>query len=92
MKRRRGVPESGSIRQECILPDSGDVELPLGQLYTTGIRFVTGRVAARHELPRVLDLVASGRLDPGVVTATTAAWSDAPAAWSTHRDKLVLIR
>jgi hypothetical protein len=40
----------------------------------------------------VLDLVASGRLDPGVVTATTAAWSDAPAAWSTHRDKLVLIR
>ena len=70
----------------------GDVALPLQQLYTTGIRFVTGRVAARHELPRVLDLVASGRLDPGVVTATTAAWSDAPAAWSTHRDKLVLIR
>jgi threonine dehydrogenase-like Zn-dependent dehydrogenase len=70
----------------------GDVALPLGQMYTTGVRFVTGRVAARHELPAVLELVASGRLDPSVVTATTAKWSDAPAAWSGHRDKLVLIR
>jgi len=70
----------------------GDVALPLGQMYTTGVRFVTGRVAARHELPEVLELVASGRLDPSVVTATTAAWSNAPAAWSGHRDKLVLIR
>jgi threonine dehydrogenase-like Zn-dependent dehydrogenase len=70
----------------------GDVGLPLGQMYTTGVRFVTGRVAARHELPAVLELVASGRLDPSLVTATTAPWSDAPAAWSGHRDKLVLIR
>jgi alcohol dehydrogenase len=70
----------------------GDVALPLGQMYTRGIRFVTGRVAARPILPDLLDLVASGRLDPGVVTATTADWASAERAWSEHRDKLVLVR
>jgi threonine dehydrogenase-like Zn-dependent dehydrogenase len=66
--------------------------LPLWRMYTVGVRFVTGRVAARHVLPDVLALVADGRLDPSVVTATTASWSDAPSAWSSHRDKLVLLR
>jgi alcohol dehydrogenase len=70
----------------------GDVALPLGQMYTRGIRFVTGRVAARPIMPALLDLVAVGRLDPSVVTATTADWADAPEAWSAHRDKLVLLR
>ena len=70
----------------------GDVTLPLGQMYTRGIRFVTGRVAARPILPDLLDLVANGRLDPGVVTATTVHWADAPAAWSEHSDKLVILR
>jgi threonine dehydrogenase-like Zn-dependent dehydrogenase len=69
-----------------------DVPLPLFAMYSTGLRFVTGRVAARHDLPSVLSLVAEGCLDPGVVTATVADWSDAPAAWSAHRDKLVLVR
>jgi hypothetical protein len=69
----------------------GDVALPLGQLYTTGVRFVTGRVAARHELPEVLELVASG--------GSTRAWSPPPRRLVRrarrvvgHRDKLVLIR
>jgi threonine dehydrogenase-like Zn-dependent dehydrogenase len=70
----------------------GDVGLPLGQMYTRGIRFVTGRVAARPILPELLAMVARGRLDPSVATATTAHWSDAPRAWSEHRDKLVVLR
>jgi alcohol dehydrogenase len=70
----------------------GDVALPLGQMYTRGIRFVTGRVAARPILPDLLAMVAEGRLDPSVVTATTAGWADAPRAWSEHRDKLVILR
>ncbi len=70
----------------------GDVALPLNQLYTTGVRFTTSRVDARSVLPAVLDLAATGRLDPSPVTATTATWSDAPAAWSAHRDKLVIVR
>jgi threonine dehydrogenase-like Zn-dependent dehydrogenase len=70
----------------------GDVALPLGQMYTTGVTFVTARVCARTDLPAVLDLIGSGRLDPSVVTETTASWDEAPAAWSRHRDKLVVVR
>jgi len=73
-------------------PYIGDVALPLGHMYTRGIRFVTGRVAARPILPALLELVADGRLDPSLVTATTADWADAPRAWSEHLDKLVLVR
>jgi alcohol dehydrogenase len=69
-----------------------DVALPLFRMYTTGVTFVTGRVAARHHLPAVLDLVATGRLDPSAVTATAVRWDDAPDAWSAHRAKLVLVR
>jgi threonine dehydrogenase-like Zn-dependent dehydrogenase len=71
---------------------TGDVPLPLGAMYTGGIRFVTGRVAARRDIPAVLDLVVGGRLDPSLVTATTAGWEDAPAAWSAHHGKLVIMR
>jgi threonine dehydrogenase-like Zn-dependent dehydrogenase len=69
-----------------------DVALPLWRMYTVGMRFVTARVSARAVLPAVLDLVASGRIDPSIVTATTASFADAPKAWSDHRDKLVLLR
>jgi threonine dehydrogenase-like Zn-dependent dehydrogenase len=69
-----------------------DVALPLWRMYTVGMRFVTARVSARTVLPAVLDLVASGRLDPSIATATTASFLDAPKAWSGHRHKLVLLR
>jgi threonine dehydrogenase-like Zn-dependent dehydrogenase len=85
-----------STEPDGVCTDTGifvdDVLMPLWQMYTTGVRFVTARVSARAALPAVLDLVASGRLDPSVVTATTAPWSDAASAWSSHRDKLVLVR
>src|SRR5262245_23687788 len=83
--------EPGGVCTNCG-PYIGDVALPLGHMYTRGIRFITGRVAARPIIPDLLDLVAQGRLDPSVATATTAGWADAPAAWSEHRDKLVLVR
>lgn len=69
-----------------------DVPLPLRSMFARGITFRTGRPAARTELPAVLDLIASGRLDPSVVTASTASWEDAPAAWSEHAAKLVITR
>lgn len=84
-----------------MLVDTGihpaDVALPLFRMYTVGITFVTQRANARRDLPAVLDLVAAGRLDPSTVTATTvtattASWADAPAAWSDHATKLVVVR
>ena len=69
-----------------------DVTLPLFRMYTTGVTLVTGRAAARRDIPMILDLVATGRLDPTIITATTATWDQAPQAWSDHHAKLVLTR
>jgi threonine dehydrogenase-like Zn-dependent dehydrogenase len=57
-----------------------DVSLPLFEAYVRGITFRTGRVHARPAIPAVLDLIASGRLHPELVTTRVAAWDDAPAA------------
>jgi threonine dehydrogenase-like Zn-dependent dehydrogenase len=65
--------------------------LPLWWMYTTGIRFVTGRVDARAAIPAVLDLLAKG-LDLGPVVETVASWADAPAAWAAMRGKTVITR
>jgi threonine dehydrogenase-like Zn-dependent dehydrogenase len=85
-----------STEPDGVCTDTGifveDVPMPLWQMYTSGVRFVTGRVNARTALPAVLELVAGGGLAPAVVTATTASWTDAAEAWSAHRDKLVLVR
>ena len=69
-----------------------DVSLPLLRMYTTGVTLVTGRAAARRDIPAVLALVAEGRLDPSIITHAIADWQDSPKAWLDHRAKLVLIR
>jgi threonine dehydrogenase-like Zn-dependent dehydrogenase len=71
---------------------TGDVTLPLNQMYTKGVRLIAERHNARADLPAVLDLIAQGRMDPAIVTGTTAGWDEAAAAWSDHRDKLVVVR
>ena len=71
---------------------AGDVTVPLRDMYVAGITFVTARADARTDLPAVLDLVATGRLDPSIITAETATWSEAPEAWSAHTNKLVITR
>jgi alcohol dehydrogenase len=68
-------------------------ELPLLEMYTKGITFRTGRANAREAMPHVLDLAASGSLQPERVTTRTVQWSDAPDAlldrgWT----KLVIVR
>jgi threonine dehydrogenase-like Zn-dependent dehydrogenase len=69
-----------------------DVPLPLFNMYTRGIRFVTGRIHARRDLPAALELAAKGAFDLGTVATTRVAWADAAAAWSEPAAKLVLHR
>ena len=38
--------------------------MPVLEMYTAGIRFVTGRVAARPVIPPILDLTARGEIQP----------------------------
>jgi threonine dehydrogenase-like Zn-dependent dehydrogenase len=86
----KATDRGGTLVDTGIFP--GDVALPMLRLYTVGITLVTGRAQARRDIPAVLDLVARGRLDPAVVTATTAPWGDAAEAWSAHHEKLVVVR
>jgi threonine dehydrogenase-like Zn-dependent dehydrogenase len=86
----KATDRGGTLVDTGIFP--GDVALPMPRMYTVGITFVTGRAHARRDIPGVLDLVARGRLDPAVVTATTAPWADAAEAWSAHHEKLVVVR
>ena len=54
--------------------------LPLLEMYTKGITFVTGRANAREAMPHVLELAASGALRPERVTSSLVEWQQAPEA------------
>jgi alcohol dehydrogenase len=69
-----------------------ETSLPLLEMYTTGITFKTGRVHSRACIPRVLDLVQSGHLQPERVTTAWVAWDDAHAALRDPSTKVVVLR
>ncbi|MBV9320549.1 MAG: alcohol dehydrogenase catalytic domain-containing protein [Mycobacterium sp.] len=67
------------------------VNMPLLQMYTRGVRFVTGRVSARAVIPDVLRLLA-GRCDLSPVIDRVVPWEEAPAVWPTMTGKTVFTR
>jgi threonine dehydrogenase-like Zn-dependent dehydrogenase len=69
-----------------------DVALPILEMYTRGVVFRTGRVNARAAIPSVLDLIATGRLQPERVTSAVVQWDDAPDALANLDAKTVLVR
>src|SRR5262250_1105511 len=70
----------------------GDTPMPLGRLYTLGIRFFTGRAHAAALLPEVMALIEAGRLRPAEVTTRVVDWEDAQAAYVEPTIKLVVRR
>jgi alcohol dehydrogenase len=67
--------------------------LPLLEMYTMGVTFITGRAHARAAMPHVLALASSGTLHPEHVTTRTVAFGDAADALSTGEwTKLVFQR
>jgi len=64
--------------------------VPLLEMYTKNITFITGRVHAREAIPAALDLIASGRFDPAPITSREIAWDDAAEALAEYREKLVI--
>lgn len=83
---RGGICTSVGIFYEEMTP------LPLLEMYTTGIRFVTGRVAARPAIPEILDMVVAGDIHPELVTSNVAAWDAAAEAVQETERKLVISR
>ena len=67
------------------------VGLPLLEMYTTGVRFVTGRANARADLPAVLGLLDDG-LQLAPVTQHVVDWDEAPDVWPDMRVKTVFAR
>jgi alcohol dehydrogenase len=66
--------------------------LPFFKMYTLGIRFLIGRLHATAVIPKVLDLIAAGRLRPADVTTSLVAWDDAADRYADPTIKLVVAR
>lgn len=66
--------------------------LPLLDMFTQGITFVTGRPHVRGLMPDVLELVRQGTFDPDPMTVNKVGWEDAAEALSDLRAKTVVLR
>lgn len=66
--------------------------LPLGRMYTLGIRYFVSRAHSAALIPEVLALIAAGRLHPERVTTSVIEWDDAPDHYLDDTIKLVVRR
>lgn len=69
-----------------------ETPLPLGRMYTLGIRFLVGRCHAAALLPEVVPLIEAGTLRPGIITTRVVDWEAAADAWLEPAIKLVIRR
>jgi alcohol dehydrogenase len=66
--------------------------MPLFEMYTKGIHFLTGRVHAREAMARSLALIEQGLVRPEIVTSQVVSWEDAAEALGDLRSKTVVTR
>lgn len=66
--------------------------LPLAELFPSGTHLKTGMAQARPVLPAIMELVATGRLQPELVTSRIVGWDEAPEALLEPEIKLVINR
>lgn len=87
----RSTAPEGTCQSVSFYP-GGEMPMPLGRLYTLGIRFFIGRAHAVTLLPEVMPLIERGQLRPQDVTTRIVAWEDAPRAFTEPAVKLVVRR
>jgi threonine dehydrogenase-like Zn-dependent dehydrogenase len=68
------------------------VPMPLLDMFTQGVTFVTGRPHVRELMPEVLELIRDGGFDPDPMTVNRVDWEDAAEALSDLRAKTVVTR
>lgn len=68
-----------------------DPSIPFLNMYTRGITFKTGRPQSRATMPKIIDLVAAGRIDPSEIQ-TMAAWDELSDALADPPIKLIVTR
>jgi threonine dehydrogenase-like Zn-dependent dehydrogenase len=66
--------------------------IPLLDMFTQGVTFVTGRPHVRTIMPEVLELIRERKFDPDPMTARKVPWDDAAEALSDLRAKTVVER
>jgi alcohol dehydrogenase len=69
-----------------------ETPVPLLEMYSNGLSLHVGRAMARADLPAVLDLIATGRFDPSVVTDRVLDFDSAATALFEPHTKLVFSR
>lgn len=67
-------------------------ELPLLEMYLSGVTLRIARDNVRDHLPDALDLALSGQVDPGRVVSDVIDWEQLPAALPGRRLKPVFVR
>jgi len=87
----RATEPEGTCQSVSFHPGPG-VSLPLGRMYTLGIRFLVGRCHSAALLPEVMGLIAKGCLRPEAVTTRVVDWKEAADAWLEPALKLVVRR
>jgi threonine dehydrogenase-like Zn-dependent dehydrogenase len=87
----RSLSSGGTCTTVAFYLRSG-TPVPLWRMYVHGGTLTTGLANVRADLPDILAAVASGKLQPELVTTRTAAWSDAPEALLDPSTKVVLVR
>jgi len=69
-----------------------DPKLPLFPMYLRGVTLSVGLCNVRSHIPKVLDLVHTGKCNPLIATPEVVTWEDAPQALIAPLAKVVMVR
>ncbi len=84
--------EPGGVCTSVSIYYSETTPMPLLDMYATGMTFKTGLTNARTVIPKVLELVQSGRFRPEQLTTRVAPWHEAAEAFADLSAKVVVVR
>ena len=62
-------------------------KIPFGSAINRGLTFRMAQTPVQHYLPKLLDLIQSGKIDPSFVITHTASLEEGPDLYKTFRDK-----
>jgi threonine dehydrogenase-like Zn-dependent dehydrogenase len=62
-------------------------KIPMGSAINRGLTFRMAQTPVQHYMPKLLELIEGGKIDPSVVITHTAPLEDGPELYKTFRDK-----
>lgn len=80
---------SGAVLTSPTVFMTNDAKFPLASVYDRSLTFRTGFVQSRDMLPPALELIASGKYDPALITTLVVDFEDAIRAWGEDTTKVI---